>query len=63
MAVLAALHLHYLIGFQNRLLVLTRWGFAYVAGRRGAWLITGAEPTALPVLVRAPRATSCAVAH
>ncbi|MGZ4431682.1 MAG: NAD(P)/FAD-dependent oxidoreductase [Gaiellales bacterium] len=33
-------HLVYLIGFQNRLLVLTRWAFSYVTRNRGARLIT-----------------------
>jgi NADH dehydrogenase len=32
-------HLWYLIGFQNRLLVLTRWGFSFVTHGRGARLI------------------------
>jgi NADH dehydrogenase len=38
-------HLFYLIGFQNRLLVVTRWVFSYVTRGRGARLITerGAE--------------------
>jgi NADH dehydrogenase len=34
-----AVHIIYLIGFENRLLVLTRWGFAYVTRSRGARLI------------------------
>ena len=33
------LHLFYLIGFQNRLLVFTRWTFSYVTRGRGARLI------------------------
>jgi NADH:ubiquinone reductase (H+-translocating) len=36
-----AVHLFYLIGFQNRLLVLTRWAFSFVAHGRGARLIAG----------------------
>ena len=32
-------HIAYLIGFENRLLVLIRWGFAYVTRSRGARLI------------------------
>src|SRR5439155_22870721 len=38
-------HLFYLIGFQNRLLVVTRWAFSFVTRGRGARLIsdTGAE--------------------
>jgi NADH:ubiquinone reductase (H+-translocating) len=34
-------HLWYLIGFQNRLLVMTRWGFSFLTRGRGARLITG----------------------
>ncbi|MFI4991874.1 MAG: NAD(P)/FAD-dependent oxidoreductase [Solirubrobacterales bacterium] len=34
-----AVHLWYLIGFQNRLLVFTRWGFSFVTHGRGARLI------------------------
>jgi NADH dehydrogenase len=33
-------HLWYLIGFQNRLLVLLRWAFSFVTRGRGARLIT-----------------------
>jgi NADH dehydrogenase len=33
-------HLAYLIGFQNRLLVLLRWSFSFVSHGRGARLIT-----------------------
>jgi NADH:quinone reductase (non-electrogenic) len=36
-----ALHLYYLIGFQNRLLVLIRWMFSFVTRGRGARLILG----------------------
>jgi NADH:ubiquinone reductase (H+-translocating) len=36
-----AVHLWYLIGFQNRLLVLIRWSFSFVTRGRGARLITG----------------------
>jgi NADH:ubiquinone reductase (H+-translocating) len=40
------IHIFYLIGFENRLLVLTRWGFAFVTRERGARLITtpGSQP-------------------
>jgi NADH:ubiquinone reductase (H+-translocating) len=34
-------HLFYLIGFQNRLLVLIRWAVSFVTHGRGARLITG----------------------
>ncbi len=38
-------HLWYLIGFQNRLLVLLRWSFSFVTHGRGARLITGEAAT------------------
>lgn len=42
-------HITYLIGFQNRLLVLTRWAFSFVTHGRGARLITaGVQGPALP---------------
>ena len=34
-------HLMYLVGFQNRVLVLIRWSFSYWSRGRGARLITG----------------------
>jgi NADH dehydrogenase len=36
-------HLWYLVGFQNRILVFIRWGVSFVTRGRGARLITGAE--------------------
>ena len=36
-------HLFFLIGMQNRLLVLTRWMFSYLTHSGGARLITGSE--------------------
>jgi NADH:ubiquinone reductase (H+-translocating) len=39
-------HIFFLIGFRNRLLVLIQWAWAYVAYQRGARLITGS--TSLP---------------
>jgi NADH dehydrogenase len=40
-------HLWYLEGFENRVLVFTRWGFSFFTHGRGARLITGAaaEPS------------------
>jgi NADH dehydrogenase len=35
------IHIFYLIGFQNRLLVLLRWSFSFLTRGRGARLITG----------------------
>jgi NADH:ubiquinone reductase (H+-translocating) len=40
-------HLFYLVGFQNRLLVLIRWTFAFVTRGRGTRLITEATDTTL----------------
>ena len=34
-------HIFFLIGFRNRLLVLLQWAWAYVTYKRGARLITG----------------------
>jgi len=34
-------HLMYLVGFQNRLLVLIEWVYDYITRNRGARLITG----------------------
>ena len=38
-------HLWYLIGFQNRLLVLIRWSFSFATRGRGARLITNVSTT------------------
>jgi NADH:ubiquinone reductase (H+-translocating) len=37
-------HLWYLIGFQNRLLVMIRWAFSFMTRGRGARLITRQPP-------------------
>jgi NADH:ubiquinone reductase (H+-translocating) len=39
-----AIHIFFLIGFRNRVLVLFQWAYSYVTFRRGARLITGAPP-------------------
>ena len=44
-------HLFYLVGLQNRALVLTRWTVSFATRGRGARLITG-EETAAPEPVR-----------
>jgi len=52
-----ALHIVYLIGFRNRLVVLVDWAWAYIGYRRGSRLITGHRLQAgapLPASVRAP---------
>src|SRR5271167_1196794 len=38
-------HLWYLVGFQNRLVVVIRWAFSFVTHGRGARLITGGYAT------------------
>ena len=38
-------HLWYLIGFQNRILVLIRWSFSFATHGRGARLITDRNET------------------
>jgi NADH:ubiquinone reductase (H+-translocating) len=35
-------HIWYLVGFQNRLLVIIRWSISFATHGRGARLITGA---------------------
>ncbi len=41
-----AVHLFYLIGFQNRFIVLVRWSWSFLTHGRGARLITGTDPAA-----------------
>jgi NADH dehydrogenase len=44
-----AVHVWYLIGFQNRVLVLTRWAFSFFAPGRDAGLITSEpQPASAP---------------
>jgi len=37
------IHIFYLIGFSNRIVVLLRWAWTFVTHGRGARLITGKE--------------------
>ena len=46
-------HLWYLIGFRNRLSVMTNWIWAYVVSRHGARVITGRRASAREDLSRA----------
>jgi NADH dehydrogenase len=39
-----AIHIFFLIGFRNRLLVLISWAWNYLTFRRGARIITGSSP-------------------
>jgi NADH dehydrogenase len=48
-------HLWYLIGFQNRLLVLIRWSFSFATHGRGARLITAASTTSERSTAEQPR--------
>ena len=41
------IHIFFLIGFRNRLLVMLSWGYSYLTFRRGARLITGPTPEPL----------------
>ncbi len=41
------IHIFFLIGFRNRLLVILQWAWAYLTRRRGARLITGDTPAEL----------------
>ncbi|HLA78690.1 MAG TPA: NAD(P)/FAD-dependent oxidoreductase [Vicinamibacteria bacterium] len=38
------IHIYFLIGFRNRLLVMFGWAYSYLTWRRGARLITGGGP-------------------
>jgi NADH dehydrogenase len=42
------IHLLFLIGFRNRLLVMMQWMWSYVTYQRGARLITGFPPREVP---------------
>jgi NADH dehydrogenase len=57
----ALLHLWYLIGFRNRLVVFVDWLWSYLMAKHGARLITGrqlAPPTPPPTPVPTPTSTS-----
>ena len=38
------IHIFFLVGFRNRVMVLIEWAYAYVTLHRGARLITGGDP-------------------
>ncbi len=50
-------HILYLVGFKNRLLVLLQWGWSYLTSRRGARLITerGWEDPQAPAIEARPK--------
>lgn len=41
------IHIYFLIGFRNRVLVLFQWAYSYITFKRGARLITGDPPPPL----------------
>jgi NADH dehydrogenase len=45
-------HLWYLVGFQNRVVVFIRWGFSFFTRGRGSRLITGGAETADEISAR-----------
>jgi len=61
-----ALHITVLIGFRNRLAVLSSWIYSYIFFRRGSRLITGLTPATIkqpiaPLLRASLRASDAAV--
>ena len=48
-------HLWYLIGFENRLLVVIRWSFSFLAHGRGARLIAGGDRREISALASSSR--------
>lgn len=46
-------HIWYLIGFRNRLVVMITWAWSYFTYRRGARLIVGRAPVRLPLVSKA----------
>jgi NADH dehydrogenase len=54
-------HLWYLIGFENRLLVLIRWGFSFVTRNRGARLIGPDQGSPGPTLGLQPQSRAARI--
>jgi NADH dehydrogenase len=50
-------HIFFLIGFRNRILVLIQWAWSYLTYGRGARLITGEAPCTPPLPVTVPAAS------
>ena len=46
------IHIFFLIGFRNRVLVIFQWAWSYLTYQRGARLITGAPELQLPNVAR-----------
>ncbi|HEX8790777.1 MAG TPA: NAD(P)/FAD-dependent oxidoreductase [Polyangiaceae bacterium] len=55
-------HIWYLIGFRNRLVVMITWAWSYFTYRRGARLIVGRAPVRLPRVSKARVADASASA-
>jgi NADH dehydrogenase len=51
-------HIFFLIGFRNRVLVMIQWAWSYLTYGRGARLITGETPCAVPPLPAVPATVS-----
>ena len=49
-------HIFYLIGFENRAVVVFRWGYSYMTRGRGSRLITEAAKLPPPPAARPPEA-------
>jgi NADH:ubiquinone reductase (H+-translocating) len=49
------IHIYYLIGFENKLVVMFQWGWNYVTRKRGAQLITGRDPVSVAEHLHEPR--------
>ena len=49
-------HIFFLIGFRNRVIVLFEWAWSYLTYQRGARLITGEVPPGSPAAIAPPRA-------
>jgi NADH dehydrogenase len=50
-------HLIFLIGFENRMVVLLQWAYSYFTYNRGARIIMGVDPQAQPEAKPAPQRT------
>jgi NADH dehydrogenase len=51
-------HIFFLIGFRNRVLVMIQWAWSYLTYGRGARLIAGETPCTVPPLPAVPTPAS-----
>ena len=49
-----AIHIFFLIGFRNRVVVMLTWAYSYLTFRRAARLITDASPGLLALALSLP---------